>query len=83
MAGKKDLDATKNLPEGEPTQVTPKGQKIGLPSLYRERPLPPSRGRTAPICRHGGSKRLLICSTFTSGRCRARTSDLLLVRRGD
>ena len=31
MAGKKDLDATKNLPEGEPTQVTPKGQKIGLP----------------------------------------------------
>jgi len=32
MAGKKDLDATKNLPEGEPTQVTPKGQKIGLPT---------------------------------------------------
>jgi hypothetical protein len=31
MAGKKDLDATKNLSEGEPTQVTPKGQKIGLP----------------------------------------------------
>ena len=31
MAGKKDFDATKNLPEGEPTQVTPKGQKIGLP----------------------------------------------------
>jgi hypothetical protein len=31
MAGKKDLDATKNLREDEPTQVTPKGQKIGLP----------------------------------------------------
>src|SRR3954451_7792197 len=31
MAGKKDLDATKNLREGEPTQVTPQCQKIGLP----------------------------------------------------
>ena len=32
MAGKKDLDATKNLPPDEPTQETPKGQKIGLPT---------------------------------------------------
>ena len=31
MAGKKDYDATKNLPEGEPTQVLPKGTKVGLP----------------------------------------------------
>jgi len=31
MSGKSDKDATKNLPEGEPTQVTPVGQKIGLP----------------------------------------------------
>ena len=31
MTGKKDMDATKHLPESEPTQVTPKGQKIGLP----------------------------------------------------
>jgi hypothetical protein len=32
MAGKKDQDATKNLPEGEPTQVLPKGTKTGLPT---------------------------------------------------
>ncbi len=31
MAGKPDMDATKQLPEGEPTQTTPAGQKIGLP----------------------------------------------------
>lgn len=31
MAGKKDMDATKALPESEPTQVTPEGLKIGLP----------------------------------------------------
>jgi hypothetical protein len=31
MAGKKDYDATKNVPEGEPTQVLPKGTKTGLP----------------------------------------------------
>jgi hypothetical protein len=31
MSGKKDYDATKNLPPDEPTQVTPKGLKIGLP----------------------------------------------------
>jgi len=31
MTGKKDMDAIKNLPEGEPTQVTEKGLKIGLP----------------------------------------------------
>ncbi len=31
MAGKKDYDATKNLPENEPTQVLPKGTKTGLP----------------------------------------------------
>ena len=31
MAGKKDYDATKNLPEGEPTQDLPKGTKTGLP----------------------------------------------------
>jgi len=32
MAGKKSMNATKKLPEGEPTQVTPAGLKIGLPS---------------------------------------------------
>jgi hypothetical protein len=31
MTGKKDMDAAKALPEGEPTQVTPKGLKVGLP----------------------------------------------------
>jgi hypothetical protein len=31
MAGKKDTDATRNLPEGEPTQVGPGGTKLGLP----------------------------------------------------
>ena len=31
MAGKKDYDATKNVPEDEPTQVLPKGTKTGLP----------------------------------------------------
>jgi hypothetical protein len=31
MSGKKDYDATKNLPEGEPTQTLPKGTKTGLP----------------------------------------------------
>jgi hypothetical protein len=31
MAGKKDYDATKNLPTDEPTQVTEKGLKLGLP----------------------------------------------------
>jgi hypothetical protein len=31
MTGKKDTDATKNLPEGEPTQELPKGTKTGLP----------------------------------------------------
>ena len=31
MAGKKDYDATKQLPKGEPTQVLPKGTKTGLP----------------------------------------------------
>ena len=31
MAGKKDMDATKNLPPDEATQVTEKGLKIGLP----------------------------------------------------
>lgn len=31
MAGKKDTDATKNLPPDEPTQVLPKGTKTGLP----------------------------------------------------
>jgi len=31
MAGKKSYDATQNLPEGEPTQVLPKGTKTGLP----------------------------------------------------
>lgn len=32
MAGKKDTDATKNLPPDEPTQVLPKGTKTGLPT---------------------------------------------------
>jgi hypothetical protein len=31
MAGKKDYDATKKLPEGEPTQRLPKGTLTGLP----------------------------------------------------
>jgi hypothetical protein len=31
MAGKKDYDATKNLGPDEPTEVTQKGLKIGLP----------------------------------------------------
>ena len=31
MSGKKDMDATRNLPEGEPTQVLPKGTRTGLP----------------------------------------------------
>jgi hypothetical protein len=31
MAGKKQTDATQNLPPGEPTQVLPKGTKTGLP----------------------------------------------------
>lgn len=31
MAGKKDYDATKQLPPDEPTQTTSKGLKIGLP----------------------------------------------------
>jgi hypothetical protein len=31
MTGKKDYDATKKLPPDEPTQVTEKGLKIGLP----------------------------------------------------
>jgi hypothetical protein len=31
MAGKKDTDATKNLPPEEPTQVLPKGTVTGLP----------------------------------------------------
>jgi hypothetical protein len=33
MAGKKSEDATKNLPEGHPTQVGPGGTKLGLPTL--------------------------------------------------
>lgn len=32
MSGKKDTDATKNLPPGEPTQIGPGGTKIGLPT---------------------------------------------------
>jgi hypothetical protein len=32
MSGKKSTDATKNLPEGEPTQVLPGGTKVGLPT---------------------------------------------------
>jgi hypothetical protein len=31
MAGKKDYDATRNLPPDQPTQVLPKGTKTGLP----------------------------------------------------
>lgn len=31
MSGKKDYDATKKLPEGEPTQELPGGTKVGLP----------------------------------------------------
>jgi hypothetical protein len=31
MAGKKDTDATQNLPPDEPTQVGPGGTKLGLP----------------------------------------------------
>lgn len=31
MAGKKDYDARKNLPDGEPTQTLPKGTERGLP----------------------------------------------------
>jgi hypothetical protein len=32
MAGKKDQDATKNLPPKEPTQLLPKGTETGLPT---------------------------------------------------
>jgi hypothetical protein len=32
MAGKKQTDATQNLPEGEPTQELPKGTVTGLPT---------------------------------------------------
>jgi hypothetical protein len=32
MAGKKDYDATKNLPPDEPRQVLPMGTKTGLPT---------------------------------------------------
>lgn len=31
MAGKKDHDATKNLPPDEPTQTLPEGTVTGLP----------------------------------------------------
>jgi hypothetical protein len=31
VAGKKDTDATKNLPPDHPTQVGPGGTKLGLP----------------------------------------------------
>jgi hypothetical protein len=31
MSGKKDYDATKNLGPREPTEVTEKGLKIGVP----------------------------------------------------
>jgi hypothetical protein len=31
MAGKKQTDATQNLPPDEPTQVLPEGTKTGLP----------------------------------------------------
>ncbi|MGH2934890.1 MAG: hypothetical protein ACRDL2_10325 [Gaiellaceae bacterium] len=31
MAGKKDTDATRNLPPEHPTQVGPGGTKLGLP----------------------------------------------------
>jgi hypothetical protein len=32
MAGKKQTDATQNLPPGEPTQVLAEGTKTGLPT---------------------------------------------------
>jgi hypothetical protein len=32
MAGKKQTDATQNLPPEEPTQDLPKGTKVGLPT---------------------------------------------------
>ena len=32
MAGKKTTDATKLLPEDQPTQVGPGGTKLGLPT---------------------------------------------------
>lgn len=32
MSGRKDQDATKKLPADEPTQVTEKGLKLGLPT---------------------------------------------------
>jgi hypothetical protein len=32
MAGKKDMDATQNLPPDEPTQTLPEGTKTGLPT---------------------------------------------------
>ena len=35
MAGKKQTDATQNLPPGEPTQVLPEGTKTGLPLRSR------------------------------------------------
>ena len=31
MSGKKDTDATQNLPSDHPTQVLPHGTKTGLP----------------------------------------------------
>lgn len=31
MAGKKDTDATQNLPPNHPTQIGPGGTKLGLP----------------------------------------------------
>jgi hypothetical protein len=32
MAGKKDTDATQNLPPDHPTQTGPGGTKLGLPT---------------------------------------------------
>ena len=32
MSGKKDTDATQNLPADHPTQVGPGGTKLGLPT---------------------------------------------------
>jgi len=32
MSGKKDMDATRNLPSDHPTQVLPGGTKTGLPT---------------------------------------------------
>lgn len=32
MSGKKDTDATQNLPPDHPTQVGPGGTKLGLPT---------------------------------------------------